>query len=406
MRRTLLPLVAFSLAAFLGVLAEAQLPQSSGKTTPFASSAPAAEAARRLREPTLDRGALDRVAARYAQINETDLRQPPPRELKVQTGEVQKTKLFRADPKLVENKFIAQLNLAPSQITFDSSPYDLRQQSGFPKDIAGRIALDNGSMFSRQSRGSQPSLIFKQLAEYCPADQRPAGQLPILTAPESDRAFNWSSGNRGYAFKIYAPTAEEAKERAAAILRLLDGGISRPLQQYFLTQGREHLALARTKCDEYDALSAEIRLEQEKLDLPSEVSADILSQLKAQRVMVAVELAGLNARVKACDQMLSEPKRLEVSTLGSISDMKVKAEIERIGTQEKLGRINAFIADGERREVIRMNILNLTNRRSDVRRLASSETNYAEAHIRLVEYYAPQDIEGGAIVISPLEWTE
>ena len=53
----------------------------------------------------------------------------------------------------------------------------------------------------------------------------------------------------------------------------------------------------------FDALTAEqaaaaLKQEQEKLAKPSEISTDILSQLKAQKVMVAVELAGLNARVK------------------------------------------------------------------------------------------------------------
>ena len=56
-----------------------------------------------------------------------------------------------------------------------------------------------------------------------------------------------------------------------------------------------------------------LRAEEEKLSKPSEISADILSQLKAQKVMVAVELAGLNWRVKACDEMLKDPKRLEIS---------------------------------------------------------------------------------------------
>src|SRR2546422_8396245 len=41
---------------------------------------------------------------------------------------------------------------------------------------------------------------------------------------------------------------------------------------------------------------ADLRAEEAKLEKPSEISTDILSQLKAQKVMVAVELAGLNAR--------------------------------------------------------------------------------------------------------------
>ena len=169
-----------------------------------------------------------------------------------------------------------------------------------------------------------------------------------------------------------ASTAEEAEARAAAILRLYDCGAARPLQRYFLAEAQEYLTEARAACDQFAKLSDEIAAEEEKIAKPSEVSPDILSQLKAQRVMVAVELAGLNARVKACDSMLNEPKRLEVSTLQSISDMKVKAEIERIGTKEKLDQINSFIAEGDRREGIQKNLDQLGAKRFTAARQASS----------------------------------
>src|SRR5439155_14574231 len=121
-------------------------------------------------------------------------------------------------------------------------------------------------------------------------------------------------------------------------------------QQYFLAEGRKRIENARTRYVEVARQGDVLRAEQEKLAKPSEISADILSQLKAQKVMVAVELAGLNARVKACDEMLKDAKRLEVSALQSISDMKVKAEIERVGIKEKLDQINTFINEGDTRQ--------------------------------------------------------
>ena len=149
-----------------------------------------------------------------------------------------------------------------------------------------------------------------------------------------------------------------------------------------------------------------MRVETEKLAKPSEIRPDILSQLKAQKVMVAVELAGLMARVKACDGMLKDPKRLEISTLQSISDMKVKAEIELVGIKEKLDQINAFIGEGERPR----GSGGAAERSGDSPRAAPSNrcrstTAKAEMYGQLVLLYAPLQIEDNQIKIAPIEWT-
>src|SRR5262249_10523967 len=159
----------------------------------------------------------------------------------------------------------------------------------------------------------------------------PEPLIKYLTSPDCDRDVQTRSGrfNDPWIYLVYGPTAEEAEARAKAILRLFDCGLCRPMQQRFLEEGKKNLAIARATSERCAKLANDVDDEQEKIAKPSEVNSEILNQLKAQRVMVAVELAGLNARVKACDSMLNEPKRLEVSTLQSVSDMKVKAEIER-----------------------------------------------------------------------------
>src|SRR4029079_1194770 len=189
-----------------------------------------------------------------------------------------------------------------------------------------------------------------------------------------------------------APTVKEAESRVAALIRLHDCGICRPLQQYFYSEGQANLIRARAGCDQFDKLTEEVHAEEEKISGPSEVSADILSQLKAQKIMVAVELAGLNARVKACDSMLSDPKKLELNAIQSISDMKVKAEIERIGTKEKLDQIISFIADGDKREAISSNILKLNGRRATVQREVSNTAAAAEMDAYLVGFYSPRPV--------------
>ena len=148
-----------------------------------------------------------------------------------------------------------------------------------------------------------------------------------------------------------------------------------------------------------------IRVEQERLSKPSEITPDILSQLKAQKVMVAVELAGLIARVKACDEMLKEPKKLEISTLQSISDMKVKAEIERVGIKEKLDQINTFIGEGDGREAATSRLAGAQTNKQGLQRSLSLQTSYARNFALLVELYAPLQLEANQVTVSPVEWT-
>jgi hypothetical protein len=291
---------------------------------------------------------------------------------------------------------------------------------GSPLDtqIVQRILLDNGNQQrSVGTRGGystgQATLgeLFKSLVVFCPPEHQPQA-VEFFTSAEAERDIQLTrTVENGLSFLIFAPTAEQARQRATGILRLHDAAVSRPLQQFLLAESRKHLAEARAKCDEHDRLLAELVAEREKLKEPSEVSTDILTELKAQRIMVTIELAGLSARVKACDQMLIPPrqgetKRLEAGALQAISDIKVKAEIERIGTQEKLDRINAFIAEGDRRRAIQSNIATLTNRRDRALEAARASLQDAEAHATRIDLYAPRALENNTITISPVEWTE
>jgi hypothetical protein len=235
--------------------------------------------------------------------------------------------------------------------------------------------------------------------------------IDFLTSDACGRDVRYSITVRGIArfnllFQVFAPTAEEADERARAIIRLYDFGFCRPLQQSLLGEGQKVLEQLRSQNAELSQLSATIRAEDEKQAKQSEISGDIFSQLKAQKVMVAVELAGLNARVKACDAMLTDPKKLEVSTLQSVSDMKVRAEIERVGMKEKLDQINLFIAEGEAQTAANFRRSELHSKidglRNGIRSSEQSATRYAE----LVSHYGPFQIPDNQIAVGPIEWTQ
>jgi hypothetical protein len=390
------------------------------------------------REPRVPEGLADEVEQAYRKLDEKALAAIPPRDFKVKTETAPlKTKLYRADPKLLENKFVATFNVLPAglDLTDPASVQKFGKQQeadsnlirSYPDDLRELIAWEGTYLFltdrgfpAKHSLGEQ----FKLLAANCPPNERPDQELvEFLTSvtnanrhvirghmPPGEIAIPRGSRSAltevpGWSFTLLAPTAEAAQQRAAAILRLLDGGMSRPMQRYALKQGRESLAAARLSQGQIADHAEQIRQVEEAVAKPSEISADILSQLKAQKVMVAVELAGLIARVKACDEMLKDPKRLEIATLQSITDMKVKAEIERVGIKEKLDQINAFITEGDLRESAKSNLASLqASRRRSTSTLSDHLTN-AQWYAALVELYAPLQLAGNQITISPLEWT-
>jgi hypothetical protein len=367
---------------------------------------------------------VEELEARYVALAE-GLRQPPERDYKVEMLPAEKTKLHRADPKLLENKFAAALNLvAPavhSQEHVNAHNWlQLRLHrpldDSYPDDLRGLIALDQtylpfpGAHF-QQIAATELSDHHQLLVKRCPPDELREKQLvEFLTSEACDRDVTRGSrharfGVAAWIYTIYAPTAEVAEQRAEALLRLLDCGMCRPLQQYHLAKGREALAATKESEAELMRLGEEIKALEAELAKPSEISADILNELKAQKIMVAVELSGLSARVKACDEMLKGTRDLPVSTIQSVSDMKIKAEIERVGIKEKLDQINKFIEEGDSRVVTEGRIYQKKDKREAVEKQLRRDRSSTETHADLVELYAPLQLQDNQLKIVPIEWT-
>jgi len=335
---------------------------------------------------------------RYQQLAEQLKQEIPKRDLKVQVVEAQKTRLLRVDPKLLENKFVAQFELRLSETAAER-----RQGFAFP---------DRTAALAMQKLQDTIGVQLKSLVQQCPAEHRPNQRMiDFLTSDDCDRDVRYSAMSRGpnqfnLSFQVFAPTAEEAEQRARAIIQLYDAGFCRPLQQSLLGEGQKFLEQIRSQNAELGQLAAAIRAEDEKLAKPSEISEDILSQLKAQKVMVAIELAGLNARVKACDAMLVDPKKLEITALQSISDLKVKAEIERVGIKEKLDQINIFISEGDLRATSFSRRQELGNKRDELQRPIRLNQGGATRYAALVTLYGLFQIPENQITVGPIEWTQ
>lgn len=377
--------------------------------------------------------APDRVSEeleeRYRRMADELKQELPERDIKVQAVDPQKVALLRADPKLFENKFVAQLMLSPA-LTEPADEnalatvtarlrLDMQSLNQYPKGLGGLLHVNNAFLLHPSLEYSsypddRPDPVsfsehFQRLAGSCSPDALPAKEfLDFLTAADSDRdvryGYEWIGKVPLRSIAVFAPTTDEAEQRAKAIVRLYDGGLSRPMQRYLLGEGEKLLEQARTAHRDAKALAPAIEAAQAKLAKPSDISPDVLTQLKAQKVLVAVELAGLSARVKACDAKLSDPEKLGISTLQSISDLKVTAEIERVGMKEKLDQINAFIAEGDERHAARVRQVELGSNRSVLQATANSLQRDAIPYADLFALYAPFRIAENQITVGPIEW--
>ena len=406
-----------------------------------------------------DRAANERIRELLEQlfqnVDEEALSQPPLRDYKIEKGPVQQAKLFRADPKLLENKFVASIFLKIASVDDAASrnrnryPVDFRQTElyqavhdlpdGIKRLMDGRTGRSIFTGINMNIDASNPAIrrmnaksvskddaiptlsgFFKLLSELSPKDQLPPqAALDYLASADCDRDVKWKlafgpsepngpSERNGWIVNVYAPSEELAAERARSILQLFDNGLCRPLQRDCLHEGKSSLEAAQQGYAESAELTKAIAAKEAELANPSEITPDILTQLKAQKVMVSVEMAGLSARVKACNEMLKQARddtRPPSPLQNSIGDMKVRAEVELVGTKEKLDRINALIAEGNSREALREQIRQLASAQSALQRRIGSHQRRAESYIHLVSLYAPLQLMDNQITVSPIEWT-
>lgn len=376
-------------------------------------------------------GLDDALETFYRQTTEKQLEGPQHRELSIEQKPVSKTKLFRADPKLLEQKITAYMTLRGASIDAESSfsrpPLSNLEPnllaSMLPEDLAtlmrlgviqsSSVGATFGGLPGRRPRDMQINEIFQMLSDRCPADQRPEKTiLEFLLAPDTAerelvmRSTTASAQGPLVTYRVFAESAETAENRLRGILQLIDQGYCRPLQRTCLIEGRKSLEQARDAYAEVARLRKESSQEQAKLAEPSEITEEVLSKLKAEKVLLDVELAGAIAQLKACDALLTAGKEPSATTLQSISYAKVRAEIEAAGITAKLDQMKELIAEGNGRVARYARLKSLGREIETIRRdrIYAAERQ-AKIYKTLFTLCAPPRVQEDQIVVAPIEWT-
>lgn len=370
---------------------------------------------------------LDRL---FEEIDEKSLNEAPKRDYKVEKGQEKEIKLFKTDPKLLENKFVASARLvAMRHVPRDPRPdRSIAQMEGqmmaelMQPELTGGIPIHwdpaGRSLYTgRPSRAIIGSIntpireYFSSVIPLCPKAELPSKDIvDFLTSAESDRDISWTieytQGDVDWLIEAYAPTQLAAEQRVAAIIRVLDCALCRPLQRTCLSEGRKSLQAARKGYEDVAKQSEGLQVEEGKSVTSSELTQDILLQLKSQKVSVSIELATLNARVKKCDEKLKElENKPQGALLETVNDLKVKAEIDLAAVKEKLAQIDAFIAEANNATAHRAKILQMQSSLGQLREGIRRHERRAETLGRAVLLCEPLPLKVNQMTISPVKWT-
>jgi hypothetical protein len=219
------------------------------------------------------------------------------------------------------------------------------------------------------------------------------------------RAYRHESRDRqvgAYTYFLLAPTPERARELTQALFILFDQGITEPIQEQIkklkevegriLQDYREKLAAAQRELDE---------LSQTKN--PEVLEPQAINDLKTQRRLLEVDLAGVKARIDACETILNRGG-LTNARRDQVENVKIAAEIELAGLAARQKTLNAIIDEAEKSRDfsarLRQKQMEVTNLQ---RRLRDAEQRLA-AHVETIKQFVPFRPVDDKVVIRPIKW--
>lgn len=307
--------------------------------------------------------------------------------------------LFAADPKLLEQRYVAVFRLL---VPYPSG----KGYNGLPKDLQKLYEMD--------FPGNTSTGPFKRLVSRIPQERLPSEDIVSAFTAEAERYLG-PPGGRGFAegrnsflifdFEVLAPTAKRARELTEGLLSLYDYGLSYPVQQGFLhlRQERERRLLEkRVELEKARQELADIQERLKPLDEFADIDVQALTNLTTQRRLISVDLAGVQARIGACIKILARAKSVKYAA--QVEILQITAEIELAGLKAREAYINSIVEKGrERQELSRkVKVAQEIVRQSGgtVSSVEASMADYEDARKR----FMPFPVEGGRIAVHSIKW--
>ncbi len=203
-------------------------------------------------------------------------------------------------------------------------------------------------------------------------------------------------------FIILAHTPERAKELTQALLTFFDHGIVAPIQEQ-LKKAQEGLEeeLAQSSAGLAGAQKVRDAATQQMKDV--EVLEDqAINDLKTQRRLLEVDLAGVKARIDACEAILN--RDLSKTRRDQVENVKITAEIELAGLAARQKTLDTIIDQGQKAATLGFQLRKAQNEVSQWQgRIAQTEQRIAD-YVRKIELHGPFRLVDEKVVIHPIKW--
>lgn len=349
-------------------------------------------------------------------------------------------KLFRADPELLKQQFAAVVEVFVPSHTDRRVPDRLSELAVFQ----GQSLLHIAGFQLQAGRRPKPANFFQHLAEEIGATKEAADEERAFLLSDAvnegyvtlrlSHLLDGANSNGGYySFTILSPSQDQARERAEALIRLLDGAIAVPLQQELRRQRQQQEetidSLRKQLAEAQDA--AEQTEEEYQKVAGTAVGHEELSQLKTERRLLDVELAGIRARIETAEEILAKLRKPQGGARGNyggggrgdyggdippspadarilkVEDLKITAEIDLAGLAARRKVLDQLIEDGIKRADLNSRRFAQSNAVRELQdRLDKEQRGFGGLQDVMERYSKLYSLKNDKVVIRPIKWTE
>jgi hypothetical protein len=346
---------------------------------------------------------------------------PSPREIVFEESDEElELKLFRADPELLNQRFVAHVDI---QATKYHPQYP-------PPHPWGDLAWFGNLSLLAINTGRQDTISLKEsFARLLEAVDD--GSTPVAKGVEFFRSgavedgrvtismVHTAPGEENVRFRILAPNEQPAREHAETLLHMLDRAIRFPLLKHLQT----HVAI---HADTLDTLQQELTAAEEagkELDKKwaavatdeSAVDADELKRLTTERRLLDVDLAGIRARIDAAEEIIARiggeggrgPEGGIRRRIEQLEDIKITAEIDLAGLAARRETLDQIIKQGKEREALAAKVSQAHTEMRKLRERMERVSRDLQVYRNVFIEYSEKlfTLKDNKVVIHPIKWT-
>ncbi len=321
-------------------------------------------------------------------------------------------KLFRADPRLFEQRYAAYVEL--SRPRSDEGGINLHPL--VPDRLKSLLKNSLSLLYAdvRVAKGVSHREVFRRLTESIDDVGSHGRQdaLDFFLSPAVDEGFVRVVllGKEFLQFRILAPTEESAKQRALALIWLPKEAVSQPLQKQLredLDAQQEHLPALQQQLEGSVESLATL---QKKVESVEDIEADELSRLKTERRLLDVDVAGQRGRIGAVEEAIARYKGEGTSSdrIRRLEDIKITAEIELVSLAARREAFGKLIKQGMSNELLRGKVTAQENENGRLKVNIIATRSQRDMIKEALDIFATQlfALKDGKVRLTPIKWTE